>query len=74
MRRHYGLALLRAPRNDGDVVTATVLSRRGTRKYSSTHFVDLIFTSFSEPPFTNVFNATWRLSGFACLYRARNAD
>jgi hypothetical protein len=37
-------------------------------------FVDWIFTSFVERPFTNVFNATPRLNAAACLYRACNAD
>jgi len=34
-------------------------------------FVDWIFTSFVERPFTNVFNAAVRLNAAACLYRAR---
>jgi hypothetical protein len=39
-----------------------------------TQFIDLIFTSFIERPFTNVFIAPRRLNVAACLYRARNAD
>ena len=37
-------------------------------------FVDVIFTTFIEPPFTNVFNASARNAAFACVCRAGNVD
>jgi hypothetical protein len=37
-------------------------------------FVDRIFTTLFECPFTNVFDGTGTSSAIACLYLARNAD
>jgi hypothetical protein len=37
-------------------------------------FVDLIFTTLFERPFTKVFDVPGANSAFSCLYRARNAD
>jgi hypothetical protein len=52
------------------------LFRIGTepRKTFFTMFVDWIFTSFVERPFTNVFDAAAPMNAAACLYRACNAD
>jgi len=37
-------------------------------------FVDLIFTTSFERPFTKVFDVIGANATFACLYQARNAD
>jgi len=37
-------------------------------------FVDVIFTTFIEPPFTNIFDASARNAAIACVYRACNVD
>jgi hypothetical protein len=37
-------------------------------------FVDAIFTTLFEPPFTNVFDVTGAKPAIACLCRAGNAD
>jgi len=37
-------------------------------------FVDRIFTTLFDPPFTNVFDAPAPIAAIACLYRAGNAD
>jgi hypothetical protein len=37
-------------------------------------FVDRIFTTFSELPFTNVFDAIAPIAAVSCLYPACNGD
>jgi hypothetical protein len=37
-------------------------------------FVDAIFTTLFERPFTNTFDVIAQTRTFACLYRAGNAD
>jgi hypothetical protein len=37
-------------------------------------FVDAIFTSLLERPFTKVFDVTGANPGFSCVYRACHAD
>jgi hypothetical protein len=37
-------------------------------------FVDGIFTTLFERPFTNTFDASARNAAIACVYRAGNAD
>jgi len=67
-------ALSRAP--EWRLMWRAHLSRSDTEpgRIFFTIFIDWIFTSFVERPFTNVFNATSRLNATACLYRACNAD
>jgi len=52
------------------------LSRSGTEPANTffTIFVDWIFTSSIERPFTNVFDVVAALSAATCLCRACNAD
>jgi len=40
---------------------------------SFTIFVDRIFTTLIEPPFTNVLDAAAPIAAISCLYRAGNA-
>jgi len=37
-------------------------------------FVDAIFTTFIERPFTNIFDASARNAAIACVYRACHVD
>jgi len=37
-------------------------------------FVDRMFTSFSEPAFTSIFEAAAKNAAIACLYHRRNVD
>jgi len=37
-------------------------------------FVDRMFTSFSEPAFTSIFDAATKNAAIACLYHQRHAD
>jgi len=55
---HSGFAP-RAPRNDVD------------RKTFFINFVDAIFTTLFERPFTNAFDVMAQTPGFACVYPSR---
>jgi hypothetical protein len=46
---------------------------RMVRKNFFVIFVDAIFTTLIEPPFTNVFEVAAPVAAIACLYRAGNA-
>jgi hypothetical protein len=48
--------------------------RCGTPQNFFTIFVDAIFTTLFERPFTNTFDVIAQTQAFACLYRAGNAD
>jgi len=37
-------------------------------------FVDRMFTSFSEPAFTSIFDAAAKKAAIACLYHQRHVD
>jgi len=43
-------------------------------EYSFVIFVDEIFTTLFEPPFTNVSDAIAPIAAISCLYRAGNGD
>jgi hypothetical protein len=52
-----------------------VVARGGTpAKNLFIIFVDAIFTTLFERPFTNTFDVIAQMRSFACLYRAGNAD
>jgi hypothetical protein len=46
---------------------------RIVRKIFFIIFVDRIFTTLFEPPFTNAFDAAAPIAAISCLYRAGNA-
>ena len=53
-------------------------SRNDARIFSRVNsfitFVDIIFTTFSERPFTNAFDDMRQTAAIACVVRAGNAD
>jgi hypothetical protein len=49
-------------------------SGSGAAKNSVIVFVDRIFTTFIQPPFTNVFDTIAPIAVTTCLYPVRNAD
>jgi hypothetical protein len=65
-----GLAL-RAPRND-KLIERALLPRPNSDFFII--FVDRIFTSLLQRPFTNDFDQLQRIDRAACLWRARHAD
>jgi hypothetical protein len=46
----------------------------GPTKNFFINFVDRIFTTLFERPFTNVFDVTEANAAISCVYRACNAD
>jgi hypothetical protein len=49
-------------------------SGTGTRQKIFSIFVDRIFTTSLQAPFTNVFDVIAAIAAIACLCRARHAD
>jgi hypothetical protein len=49
----------------------TKLNRDVDRKTFFMHFVDAIFTTLFERPFTNAFDVMAQTAGFACVYLPR---
>jgi hypothetical protein len=61
----------------GCVATEPATQRQrkyGAAKNSVIVFVDRIFTTFIQPPFTNVFDTIAPIAVTTCLYPVRNAD
>ena len=49
-------------------------AKNGVAQSSFIIFVDRMFTTFIQPPFTNVFDAIAQITADSCLYPARNGD
>jgi hypothetical protein len=47
------------------------VARNGAAKTFFIHFVDAIFTTLFERPFTNAFDVMAQTIGFACVYPPR---
>jgi hypothetical protein len=61
------------PGHDDGTVAARGEGKRATKNFFI-NFVDRIFTTLFERPFTNVFDVTEANAAISCVYRACNAD
>jgi hypothetical protein len=63
--------LLRFARNDGEPLSRI---ETATQQKSFSIFVDRIFTTSTQSPFTNAFDAIAPIAGIACLCPVGHAD